>query len=468
MRDSASHAVGLLRASGAAAPNVLRVVLTRLARFVTAWDARANRLEKRDGLPIASAQGVPGHPGSARIAASCAATATLSHDLLSRFAHWGCHYLPGCAKITHMDMAQGWDEVGERIAEARLAAGMNQGKLAFRVGLDRTALVRIEAGERRISALELSRLADALGVPMAHLLSRSPAPLVSRRSALEEGSDESSRARYRLDARLEEHARHAQWLISEGFLVPPALDPAVQRPGQAIDPIELASAARKAVGVPSGPLGPLADVVEQLGLFLTVVEESAEGASLLLDGYGVAVISGEAAPGRRRWTAAHELGHHLLQDEYHSDAGVAAGRDEREQLIDRFAENFLLPANDVRDIWHVAAENSSHRSILIDLSATYRVSWSAVINRARNLELIDKTEARHQKANIPGRGDFLAVRGEQPIPDLEYGVTGKAWRKAVLNAWENGAITAPRTVALLYGALTEDDLPTRNLEDCLP
>ncbi|MEV4877445.1 helix-turn-helix domain-containing protein [Streptomyces cyaneofuscatus] len=367
-----------------------------------------------------------------------------------------------------MEAVQGWDEVGERIAEARLAADRSQGSLAAEVGLDRTAIVRIEAGDRRVSALELSRLAQALGVPLAHFLSRPPASLVSRRAALEEVSDQATRASYRLDAWLEQHARNAHWLITEGFLTPPQLDPSVQRAECQVDPVALAAAARSALGSPSGPLGPMADVVEQLGLFLTVVDESAEGASLLQDGYGVAVISGEAQPGRRRWTAAHELGHHLLQDEYHSDVGVAAGRDEREQQIDRFVECFILPAQDVKGAWQEVTDAQKVRPAMLALAAGYRVSWSAVVNRVRNLGLIDNGEARRQKANSPTRGDFLAVLGEQPIPDLEPGATGKLWRKAVLSAWETGAITAPRAIELLYGALAIDELPTRALEEPLP
>jgi Zn-dependent peptidase ImmA (M78 family) len=212
----------------------------------------------------------------------------------------------------------------------------------------------------------------------------------------------------------------------------------------------------------------MADVVERLGLFLTVVDEAAEGASLLQDGYGVAVIGGEAPPGRRRWTAAHELGHHLLQDEYHSDVGVAAGRDERERQIDRFTEHFLLPVDDVGDAWRQAGAPAEPRPVMLALAATYRLSWSAVVRRVRALELIDVEEARRQRANTPTRGDFLAVLGEQPVPDLEVGTTGKLWRKAALGAWGAGAVTAPRAIDLLYGALGEDELPARALEDPLP
>ncbi|GAA2114965.1 hypothetical protein GCM10009802_14720 [Streptomyces synnematoformans] len=219
---------------------------------------------------------------------------------------------------------------------------------------------------------------------------------------------------------------------------------------------------------PSGPLGPLADVLERLGLYLTVVDEEAEGASLLLDGYGVAVISGKADPGRRRWTAVHELGHHLLQDEYHSDAGVAAGRDEREQIIDQFTEEFLLPADDLLRAWESVDSGQSARSVMVDLAARFRLSWRAVVNRAVHLGVLDRGEARRQKADTPVRGDFLAVYGSTPAPDLEGGATGAQWRRAVMSAWSEGAVTAPRAVELLYGAIREDELPSRQLEESLP
>jgi transcriptional regulator with XRE-family HTH domain/Zn-dependent peptidase ImmA (M78 family) len=367
-----------------------------------------------------------------------------------------------------MDGAQSWAEVGERITETRLAAGLSQGGLASKVGLDRTAIVRIEAGDRRITALELFSLAEALGVPLGHLVSRPPQSLVSRRAALEENADAASRDRYRLDARLEQHAHNAEWLVSRGYLTPPALGNDLKRGQTSADPVTLAGHARAAAGTPRGPLGSMADVSERLGLYLTVFDEAAEGASLLLDGFGVAVISGQAPPGRRRWTAAHELGHHLLQDEYHSDAGIAASRDDRERDIDQFVEEFLLPAADMRRTWSNGANEKSPRTIMIEVAASYRLSWSAVVNRARHLRLIEPDEARRQKADAPMRGDFLAVYGSEPVPDLEVGATGTQWRQAALAAWTKGAITAPRALDLLYDALTEEELPSRDLEECLP
>ncbi|WP_282202161.1 helix-turn-helix domain-containing protein [Kitasatospora fiedleri] len=364
-----------------------------------------------------------------------------------------------------METIGSWNEIGERVAEARRAAGVSQGELAARLGLDRTMLVRIESGERKISAVELFRLAEELGVPAAHFVTRPPAPLVSRRHGLDEDADGASRTRFRFDALLEAHARDAQWLIGAGFLVPP---PALARPEGPIDPGALADAARSVIGKPHGPLGGIARVAEQFGLYLLSVDVEGDGASLLLDGFGVAVVGGRAAPGRRRWTAAHELGHHLLQDEYHSDLSVAAGRDEREELIDRFADELLMRDADLEEAWRRRAQDAAPRSFLIEIAAQYRVSWGVVVRKAARLGLVSSAQARQLRAGTPTRGDLLAVHGAEPVEDLTVGTTGPRWRKAVLDAWAGGDVTGSRAVELLHGAIAVDDLPLRALEEPAP
>lgn len=371
-----------------------------------------------------------------------------------------------CEKISHMETVSSWAEIGERVAEARQAAGFNQGELAERLDIDRTSVVRMEAGERKISALELFRLAEVLGVPTAHFVARPPAPLLSRRTALDEDSAETARSRFRLDAQLEAHARDAQWLVEHDFLKPmrDASDLRSDSKDQ-IDPIALATRARDVLGLPRGPLPGMADVAERFDLYVVSLPGDGDGASLLLDGYGVAVVGGDAAPGRRRWTAAHELGHHLLQDEYNSDLGVSASRDEREGQIDRFAEALLIPDADLAGIWSAAGESSTPRLTLIDTAITYRLSWSVVIRKALRLGLISVEQSRHLRADTPTRGDLLAVAGSEPQSDLAVGTTGTRWRKAALAAWQQGFVTGSRVVELLHGAIREDELPLRELED---
>jgi DNA-binding XRE family transcriptional regulator len=61
---------------------------------------------------------------------------------------WDNHTMSREAVVTKADL-------GRRIADARAEPGMTQADLAAGLGLERTALVRIESGERKVSATEL-------------------------------------------------------------------------------------------------------------------------------------------------------------------------------------------------------------------------------------------------------------------------------------------------------------------------
>ena len=66
--------------------------------------------------------------------------------------------------------------VGAQIARLRERQGWSQRALAKWVGIDQSAVSRIEAGHRRLSAGELQRFADALHVSADELLTGLPAP----------------------------------------------------------------------------------------------------------------------------------------------------------------------------------------------------------------------------------------------------------------------------------------------------
>ncbi len=353
-----------------------------------------------------------------------------------------------------------WSEVGERVREAREAAGLTQGQLAQAMGMERTALVRVESGRRQLNAMELFRLSDTLGVPPAHFVSPPLAAMVSRRQVLSDGPTGADRTRFRLEVELETQARDTEWLLAHELLRPPEI-PVTERRGAK----DLAWHARSILGKPVGPLGPLAEVGERLGLYLVVVDIDADGASMSLGTCGVAVIGAAADPGRRRWTAAHEIGHHLLRDEYTTDVGGgSASRDEREQLVDDFVGELLLPRNDIVSALSEARESpvDDIRARLIAVAAEYRVSWSAVVASARQCEVITVEVARQLRADTPVRGDFLAVLGREPQPDLVLGDRGPQWRRAVLSGHREGLLTTERVVELLGSGLTVDDVPDRD------
>lgn len=68
----------------------------------------------------------------------------------------------------------------ERLKEARKLAGLSQGQVAKMLGLHRPSITEMEAGNRRVSADELARLADIYDVSTAWLLGDAPERIDSK------------------------------------------------------------------------------------------------------------------------------------------------------------------------------------------------------------------------------------------------------------------------------------------------
>lgn len=64
--------------------------------------------------------------------------------------------------------------VAERIREARKLAGLSQKQVADILGLHRPSVSEMEAGNRRVTAVELSRLAEIFDVSVPWLLGDVP------------------------------------------------------------------------------------------------------------------------------------------------------------------------------------------------------------------------------------------------------------------------------------------------------
>lgn len=81
--------------------------------------------------------------------------------------------------------------IGESIRREREVAGYTQAALAERVGIDGTALSKIEAGKRGLDSLVLRRIARALNVPMDRFFTADHAdePLVLGRDVSGNGMD---------------------------------------------------------------------------------------------------------------------------------------------------------------------------------------------------------------------------------------------------------------------------------------
>lgn len=359
-----------------------------------------------------------------------------------------------------------WGTVGEQIRQARLGAGLSQDALGERVGLDRTMIAKIEAGRRRVDALELVRLASALAVSVDVLLEPQPA-VISRRQDLltDDNETEVARGSQRVDAVLSAWLRDVRQVVEAGTLQ--AVAP-LRYPGQVTSEDDARSAAhwlRAAHGLGDRPIETLMELCERSGQYLLVTDLPADGASLVDGDLAVAVVNRQGDPGRRRATAAHELGHTVLGDEYSSDLAVHLSRHDREGLINAFAAELLLP---VTAFGAVTGGEAATREGIVRLAAEYRTSWSLALRQAARAGWLDPETQRRWSQLAPTRAEFMDAVGWTPQPDLNAIRVPPGYSHAVMETWRRDLVSSNRAVELLHGAITLADLPAREDQDLLP
>lgn len=210
----------------------------------------------------------------------------------------------------------------------------------------------------------------------------------------------------------------------------------------------------------------MAELCERCGQYVLVSNLPGDGASAVDGAIAAAVVSLKGDPGRRRSTAAHELGHLILGDEYSTDVGVSASRAEREDMVDAFAAELLLPLEAVR---RATSEESSIRSTLVRLAAEYHTSWSLTLRQARTAETITPHEEKKLRACPPTFAEFRDSVGWTPQPDLDSIRVPPSFAHAVMKAYRLGHITSSRALELMHGQLGSiADLPPRFEEDEAP
>jgi Zn-dependent peptidase ImmA (M78 family)/DNA-binding XRE family transcriptional regulator len=340
------------------------------------------------------------------------------------------------------------------VAAARRAAGFTQEHLGQRIGVHRSAMARIENGQRQLDALELAGLAEALGRSVAWFVTAPPTLIASHRRATAD-----DRSLVVLEDELEGVARDTELLLEIDELAPP------EHPTPAVesldDAISAARVARETIGHGEGPLHDLGRALEGLGLLvfsLDVGSGVGDGAYVRVGDVGVAVLNGEVAAGRRRFNAAHELGHHLIGDEYSADFAVGQSHEDRERLLDAFAIHFLAPNSSVHRRWEELTADEGIRSTLIRIAAEYRLSWSAACSHACNLGLIDAGRRAVLQERRPTTVDYLELGigfEEELVPPW----LPQNFAQAVVRAYRKNKIGADRAVELLRETISADDLP---------
>ena len=355
-------------------------------------------------------------------------------------------------------------ELGHRVALARQRAGLTQSDLAQAIGVNRSVLAKMEIGSRRLTALELAQVAQALDERIEWFVEEAPPAIVSHRNVTDPGEPSP-----RIDNEVERRARAVEFVARHDteFQDQVSQPPVFPMPKDKEEAEELAREARDILGVPrSDPLNDLGTKVVRAGLLPFVIDmgiDAADAAGVLLDHGAVAVVNGALRVGRRRLSLAHELGHLLVADEYTIDWRIdgSLNRDSRERLMDLFARSLLLPSESLHERWASwgGETDQGFRAATVRTASHFRVDMSTLARRLHELELISGSQAGRIRTTKTTRADIVEhdlVNSDELQPDR----LPREYEAAVLRLFIKETISEDRTLDLLMNTWESAELPT--------
>lgn len=344
-------------------------------------------------------------------------------------------------------------QLGERLKEARKARGLTQEAVAKKLSLQRTTLVAIEKGERRITPGELIEMAKMYGRPVGEFVSvrlnKQPfAPQFrlpqEKRSVAESDLMESA-------LELEALARDFVELeeINEAVMRPTfppmyALEVPGVTPEQRGE--EVAAEERTRLGIGDGPIADLRALLEEgvgLRVFYLNLPSKVGGLFACNDELGACIaINQNHPPTRGNWSLAHEYGH-FLTTRYIADVNFIHdhwGKQIAERFADAFAKNFLMPrvgvSRRLSDSMQALGKERPTIGVILSLAHLFHVSAQAMFLRLEELKRIPSgtwdtlREKRGLKPEQARSALGLASESRQPKLPIRY-------RQLALGAYES-------------------------------
>ena len=278
--------------------------------------------------------------------------------------------------------------IGERIKQARKAAGLSLRTLADHAGVSAMAISKYETGKSTPSSRVLLSLAKALGVRTEYFLR--PVKVELQEVEYRKHSRLPKKALQKIEGDITEQIERfieLEHLLPNGPVQPFVLPQNLNQKVSTLDEIEeLAAALREAWNLGVDPIPVLTDMLEERGIKVfqsDAIPGDFDGMAAKVDGIPVIVVSGNAPGDRQRFTLAHELGHLVLH-------GRLADELDDEAASNRFAGAFLAPEAEVRKelgdrrTWLEPQE-------LAVLKKAYGLSMQAWMHRAKDLGILPES-----------------------------------------------------------------------------
>src|SRR5664279_4950171 len=179
-----------------------------------------------------------------------------------------------CSRIAHMALDSAG--LGLRIADARQRSGLKQEDLARSSGLERSAIAQIETGARRVTALELARIASAVGERIEWFVDEPAPSIVSHRNLADPGEPSP-----RIDDAIDRVVRGVEFTAAHDRGLRDVLQsvPVFEEPTNAVETEALSEHARELLGIERDePLHGLSSKLVAAGVLTFVIDLGSESA----------------------------------------------------------------------------------------------------------------------------------------------------------------------------------------------
>jgi Zn-dependent peptidase ImmA (M78 family) len=289
---------------------------------------------------------------------------------------------------------------------------MTQSELSAKSALSQALLSKFEGGVSAPDTLAVAAIADATNYPVEFFYDHD-------RIYGFNGSVFFHRKRSDMPAKLLKRV-HAMLNLTrmrlDKLLVAADVTPSVELIRMSVEdadsPEQIAGKVRAILQLPDGPISNLTEVLEDAGVIVAQERfhsRRMDAVSEWVPGHPPIVLMNidDHVPGDRyRWTLAHELGH-LVMHRFPSE--------EMEDEANRFAAEFLMPRRDIRPQLRTVRIQT-----LALLKAVWKVSMSALLERAKQLQTISSTQYRYMRINFGKLGystqepPELAISIEEP------------------------------------------------------
>jgi len=384
-------------------------------------------------------------------------------------------------------------ELGRRLRYAREFRGLSQQATAKAIGVTRTAITQMESGNRSVSTLELSKLAECYRRPISFFF----------QEAAEEQDIFVALYRAAPEFNVDPIVRDQVWeclnLCQEGVSLKeilglesrtglPTYDFRSPRTkGDAINQGNKAAIEeRRRLGLGESPVHGISELIVSQGIWASDAELPGGVSGLFLNhiSFGLAiVVNTNHSRGRKRFSYAHEYAHALMDRNGQLSVSSSGNSSELVEVrANAFAASFLMPADGVYELLrnldlktpyhrvqtvYNAASGGSYEGVIRTESSSrtvsfkdvakvaYRfgVSYQAALYRLKSLKLLSEKETDRQMALEESGKQFLNELSDADSVERKDDIqrSGRELRFEVANL----AIEAYRQEEISQGRLLE-------------